>query len=255
MTAKSSTTQRGETAVIDADGVYYQDLNRRIREITADGIERVILKNVNGQRYIGDGLNHDAHLRVEGTPGNDMAAFAENIEIEVIGNAQDAAANTMGGGRIIIHGAAGDILGYSMRGGEVYVRGRAGYRAGIHMKGFEEKQPNIVIGGKAGDFLAEYMAGGRLVVLGLDCEGEIVGDHVGAGMHGGRLFIRGGVQKYKLGREVKITGVDAEAREELREILSDYARVFDLNLDEIMSEEFSLITPVSHRPYGDLYVD
>ena len=38
---------------IDASGVYYRDLNTRLREVTSNGTRRIELTNVHGQRYIG----------------------------------------------------------------------------------------------------------------------------------------------------------------------------------------------------------
>ena len=41
---------------IDARGVYYRNLNKIIRDAVASGEKEFDLINVNGQRYIGDGL-------------------------------------------------------------------------------------------------------------------------------------------------------------------------------------------------------
>ena len=40
---------------IDAAGVYYRQLNACLRELVADGAEKIELHNVCGQRYIGTG--------------------------------------------------------------------------------------------------------------------------------------------------------------------------------------------------------
>ena len=110
-------------------------------------------------------------------------------------NAQDGTGNTMNRGKVIIHGDSGDITGHSMRGGRIYVKGNAGYRVGIHMKSYRNNFPVVIIGGFVRDFLAEYMAGGLLIVLGLETDesGNVVGNFVGTGMHGGELYIRGTV--------------------------------------------------------------
>ena len=242
-------------ALINAKGIYYKDLNKKIKQLINKGEKEIILKNVNGQRYLGDGIKDEVKLIIKGTPGNDMAAFAGGIQIEVEGNAQDAIANTMNSGRVVVYGDAGDVLGYSMRGGEVYIKGRVGYRTGIHMKGFKEKQPTIIIGGTAGDFFGEYMAGGRLILLGLNIKKEepIIGNYIGAGMHGGIMYIRDQVEAYKTGLEVKVEIVSDEDRKELRRLLKDYCDIFDYNIDQIMDAEFSKLRPVSSRPYGNLY--
>ncbi|MCK8817971.1 hypothetical protein MWH28_11445 [Natroniella sulfidigena] len=242
-------------AVIDAQGVYYRELNQRIKELLARGEREITLNNINGQRYIGDGLTEQAKLIINGTPGNDLAAFGNGAELVINGNGQDGIANTMNGGQIIIHGSVGDTLGYSMRGGEVYVKGDVGYRVGIHMKGYQDKQPLIIIGGTAGDFFGEYMAGGRMILLGLDrAEAQdIVGNYVGAGMHGGVIYIRGQVEDYQVGQEVKISGLDEDDRKELKGYLSGYCQEFDYDLEEVLNAEFCKLAPCSARPYGNLY--
>ncbi len=162
--------------IIDAAGLHYRELNSRIKlaiaECKSGKCPDIILNNVLGHRYIGDGIKGEVSITVNGTPGNDMSAFMDGPQIEVFGNCQDGIGNTMNSGRIVIHGDCGDILGYSMRGGEIYVKGNVGWRSGIHMKSYLEKFPVIVIGGKAGDFLGEYMAGGIIILLGLDAKKE-----------------------------------------------------------------------------------
>jgi glutamate synthase domain-containing protein 3 len=158
--------------IIDSAGLHYRELNEKVKHAVSGcntgNCPHIIINNVLGQRYIGDGIKGEALITVNGTPGNDMAAFMDGPQIEVFGNGQDGIGNTMNSGRIIIHGDCGDILGYSMRGGEIYVKGNVGWRSGIHIKSYLDKFPIIVIGGKAGDFLGEYMAGGVIILLGLD---------------------------------------------------------------------------------------
>ncbi len=242
-------------AVIEARKINYRDLNREIKELITKGEEEITLNNVNGQRYIGDGINRDIKIIVNGTPGNDMAAFASGVEINVNGNGQDGIANTMNEGKIIIHGHAGDVLGYSMRGGRVYIKGQTGYRAGIHMKGYKEKQPVIIIGGTAGDFFGEYMAGGRLILLGLNRQEDepIIGNHIGVGMHGGIIYIRDKIADYQIGEGVKVTELDDRDRRELATLLEEYCQKFDFELEEVMKAKFSKLVPLSSRPYGNLY--
>ena len=158
---------------VDAEELYYRDLNALLREaISADGVERIEIHNVCGQRYIGTDLDTTAQIDVYGTPGNDLGAFMNGPKLVIHGNAQDGCGNTMNEGQIIIHGHAGDVTGNSMRGGKIFVRDYVGYRVGIHMKEYQRKIPQIVIGQTAGDFLAEYMAGGVMVILRLEPEGR-----------------------------------------------------------------------------------
>jgi len=166
----------GEKCTIDTSNLDYKNLNYSIRNILSEiklsgshdsgkNIKTIELNNVLGQRYIGDGIQSKISILINGTPGNDLAAFMDGPEIEVFGNVQDGTGNTMNSGKVIVHGSAGDILGYSMRGGEIYIKQDVGYRSGIHMKSYLDKFPVIVIGGKAGHFLGEYMAGGIIIIV------------------------------------------------------------------------------------------
>jgi glutamate synthase domain-containing protein 3 len=198
----------GETVHIDARGVYYKTLNEQVRQYVTAGAKTIVLDHVNGQRYIGAGLQgEDIRIDIYGVPGNDMAVFMDGPTIEVFDNAQDSVGNTMNAGRIYVHGHAGDVCGYGMRGGKLFVRGDVGYRVGIHMKAYMEKVPVLIIGGTAGHFLGEYMSGGTIILLGLEKRpGQpLAGDYLGTGMHGGAIFVRGEVDSRRVGKEV---GVD-----------------------------------------------
>ncbi|MFZ7102203.1 MAG: hypothetical protein ACOWWO_05995 [Peptococcaceae bacterium] len=243
------------SVIIDAKGIYYKELNERIRELLCSGIKELVLDNVSGQRYIGDGITGSQTIVINGTPGNDMAAYMNGLKIVINGNGQDAIGNTMNDGTIIIHGNSGDTLGYALRGGEIYVKGNVGYRVGIHMKGYQDKNPVIVVGGKAGDFFAEYMAGGVQIVLGLGLKPEerIVGDFCGTGMHGGVIYIRGTVEEHQLGKEVKIMPVDAADQEVIKKYVGNYAGYFAKDAAEILTKEFIKLIPYNTRPYGNLY--
>lgn len=241
---------------IDAKGIYYRALNERIRETIRGGEKNIVLRNVNGQYYIGDGIvGDDIKITINGVPGNDLAAFMDGPFIEVMNNAQDNISNTMNSGKVIVHGNAGDVLGYGMRGGKLFVRGSVGYRVGIHMKGYMDQIPTIVIGETAGDFLGEYMAGGNLILLGISSDnGEgLTGDYLGTGIHGGAIFIRGEVDKSKCGKEVGITEPSEEEVDFLRETLEEYCKDFDLKLDDLLKRPFKKLYPQSARPYGKLY--
>jgi glutamate synthase domain-containing protein 3 len=240
---------------IDAKEIYYRELNQMIREAIADGEEEFILDNVNGQRYIADGINEEVSIIINGVPGNDLAAFMNGPSIIVNDNAQDAVGNTMNSGKIVIHGHAGDVLGYGMRGGKMFIRSDVGYRVGIHMKSYRNQVPAVIAGGKAGDFFGEYMAGGILMLLGLDsAEGEpLAGDYLGTGMHGGVIYVRGEVEKHQLGAEVGDVDLEEEDHKLLKEYLGEFCRDFELDLKEVMSRKFTKLIPISSRPYGNLY--
>lgn len=240
-------------AKINAEGLYYRDLNALLRALNHNGVKRIEIQNVYGQRYIGTDLEGNIDIDIYGVPGNDLGAFMNGPRLVIHGNAQDGCGNTMNEGLIVVHGRAGDITAYSMRGGKIFIRDDVGYRVGIHMKEYSGKRPYLVVGGTAQDFLGEYMAGGVLVVLGLNLRAEERhrARFVGTGMHGGIIYIRGEVTH--LGKEVEVMDLDADDRRLLHDLVNEFCGHFGFDVDEIMSREFTKIIPVSHRPYGRIY--
>ncbi|MCD4670091.1 MAG: hypothetical protein K8S14_06565 [Actinomycetia bacterium] len=257
---------------IDAKDLPYRELNAQIRNILGqsyDSVEKVngkielTLENVLGQRYIGNGLKEDHIINIMGIPGNDLAAFMDGPTIEVFENGQDGTGNTMNAGKVIVHGDVGDVTGYSMRGGEIYIEKNVGFRCGIHMKSYQDKIPVIVIGGSTGNFPGEYMAGGIIILLGLYRQkldhfpyagtDQMVGDHVGTGMHGGTIYIRGDIADCKLGKEVKKMDLDDIDIDILDKYIKNYCRYFSADMNKIITEDFIKLIPFSHRPYGRLY--
>ena len=240
---------------IDASGVFYKELNAKLREVVSNGTQKIELCNVYGQRYIGTDLGKPVEIEIFGTPGNDLGAFMDGPRITVHGNAQDGCGNTMNNGEITIHGHAGDILGLSARGGKIFVRDDVGYRAGIHMKEYQDKKPIMIIGGTAQDFLGEYMAGGVLILLGLNLkEGEHhKANFIGTGMHGGAIYLRGDVQDFQLGKEVGITELDERDHIILEESVGEFASRFSYDAKQILRYKFTKLFPLYLRPYGRLY--
>jgi glutamate synthase domain-containing protein 3 len=239
---------------IEAGLKYYKDLNIEINN-AFETTNEVILDDVNGQRYIGCGLGDNRKIIINGTPGNDLAAYIDGGSIEVFGNGQEAAGNTMNRGRIVIHGSVGDALGYAMRGGEIYIEGNVGFRCGIHMKEFGEAKPTIVIGGSAGSFLGEYMAGGRIILLGINADEKkgIMGDYCGTGMHGGMMYIRGDFKTENLSREIFSEECDENDYIEIEKYVKIYCECFDYNYRNILDSKFTKLRAASKRPYGNMY--
>jgi len=241
--------------ILDAKGVYYRDLNTRLREVVDQGVSRIELRNVYGQRYIGTDLDKPVEIDISGTPGNDLGAFMNGPRITVHGNAQDGCGNTMNEGEIIVHGHAGDTTGLAARGGNIFIRDDIGYRGGIHMKEYMEKRPILVVGGTAQDFVGEYMAGGVLILLGLNLgKGRNHrAKYIGTGMHGGVIYICGSVADYQVGKEVGVTEPDDADLNTIKECVNKYAGHFGHDPEKILAQTFIKLFPRYLRPYGRLY--
>jgi len=243
----------GDVYRIDAEGLYYRDLNCLLRAITECGAKKAEIHGVCGQRYIGTDLDSDIQIDIYGTPGNDLGAFMNGPKLFVHGNAQDACGNTMNDGLIVVHGCAGDLTGNSMRGGKIFVRDGVGYRVGIHMKEYQNKKPMLVVGGIAQDFFAEYMAGGIALVLGLNVEGseKCVARFVGTGMHGGVMYTRGDI--FKLSEGVKVAKAGKRDMRIIEGLVREFSSYFGNEYADVMAKQYYKITPMSKRPYEKLY--
>ncbi len=240
---------------INCTELSHQEVNEMIKASLDTNINII---NALGHRYIGCGTK-DFKIRIEnGIPGNALGSYLNGSEIEVLGNASDALGDTMNDGKIVIHGSAGDTVGYAMRGGKIYIRGNAGYRVGIHMKEYLEKKPVIIIGGSVGSFLAEYQAGGLIIVLGLDNQkfdqDRIIGNFPCRGMHGGKLIIRDECIKDDFPQQVIVRDITDEDLSEINSYLKEYAKIFKLDLKEILNHKFKVVEPNTSNPYKKLYV-
>jgi len=232
----------------------YHVLNQMIRDEMASGKKLIRIEGVLGQRYIGSTASRD-DLRIEvyGTPGNNLGALLNGTSIEVFGNGQDLTGNTMNSGRIVIHGSVSDVTGLAARGGEIIIKGSAGYRTGIHMKEFKESGPSLIIGGRAGDYLGEYMAGGTILVLGIDItDRPIIGQHIGAGMHGGRMFIMGDVRETQMAPGASMKNINLSDRKGIDRLIKRYEEVFGVSVKREW-KLFKKIVPQSSRPFGGYY--
>ena len=242
------------TTTIDANNLHYTPLNQQIRRAIADGVKEIVINNVLGQRFIGDGLRcDDVTIIVNGIPGGDLAMFMSGPTIIVHGNADHAPGNTMDKGTVIIHGSAGDAVAHSMRGGKIYVRDNIGYRGGIHMKRYLEKRPILVVGGSARAFLGESMAGGIIIVLGLKGVEPISEQGVGSGIHGGEIFVRGPVDELYLGSGARQAPITEEQKALIRPIIEDFAKSFGIDAAPLLASDYTRIAATSARPFANKY--
>lgn len=233
----------------DTNNLNYKEINDLIRSQD----KKCTLENCCGQRFIAAGMS-EKKIVIDGVPGNALGAYLNGAEITVNGNAQDAVGDTMNDGMIVIKGNIGDAAGYAMRGGKIYVKGNAGYRAGIHMKEYKEKVPLMIIGGTTGSFLGEYQAGGIIIVLNLENKDRIVSNFTCTGMHGGKVFLRGNCKNIVFPNQVTAKKATKDDLKELKAHIREYCKIFELDIDKVLSSPFTVVTPDSKNPYKQMYV-
>ncbi len=247
-------------AIINAHDMPYWKLNQKLRELAGQGYRYLTVNGVRGQRYLGTRLSFpDLMLQVNGTPGEDLAFNLDGPTVEVFGHGQNAAANTMDRGKLIIHGLAGDALAYGMRGGKVFVRDDVGYRVGIHMKEYGEKKPVLVIGGTSGDYLGEYMAGGTIILLnrhqhqwGATGRAE---NTLATGIHGGEIFVYGSdIPPSHLGIGANLQEVTPEEVARVEEICREFCNDFGLEAKPLLKRPLYKVSPKGSRPFASFYV-
>lgn len=204
--AGSAPTAR-TTAVLDASGVGFSEINEFLRKTHHAGDDGVRIENVSGQRYIGigfstrqeDGTRRRFKVELSGYPGNCLANLNDGVSYEVYGNVADDLADTMHAGSVVVHGSARDVAGQTLQGGHIFVRGSVGNRAGIQMREYKKARPYLIVGETADDYLGEYMAGGVMAVLNLSDSDRPVGKFAATGLVGGTIYIRGEVDPAQLG--------------------------------------------------------
>jgi glutamate synthase domain-containing protein 3 len=203
---KSSSSISARVPEMDATGLDFAKLNEEIHSAFDKGAMGMRISNLSGQRYLGIGLStkRDSNfipfrLYLSGTIGNCLANLNNGGIFEVYGNVSDDMGDTMHSGMIIVHGSARDVVGQTLQGGDIYIRGSVGNRAAIQMREYKDRKPCLVIGETADDYLGEYMAGGFVALLNLSDEKRPVGNFVGTGMVGGKIYLRGRVEEAQLG--------------------------------------------------------
>ncbi len=242
-----------QPVTIDANGMHYTPLNKKIRQAVRDGATEIIIDHVMGQRFIADGLTGSVKITVNGVPGGDLGMFMKGPTVVVNGNADHAPGNTMDDGLIVIYGSGGDATAHSMRGGRVYVRGDIGYRGGIHMKQYQDKRPVLIIGGNARSFLGEYMAGGLIIMLRIGESDPYDEMGLASGIHGGEIYIRGTVAPWILGIGSAARTAEPGEREAITPLIGDFCRWFGIDEKSLLEEPFTRIAPVSARPFAGKY--
>ena len=72
-------------------------------------------------------------------------------------------------------------------------------------------------------------------------------------MHGGKIFVRGNIPRENLSPNIRVSSLTDEDKKELAFYVKKYCKYFEEDFDEIMSKPFKKLTPITSRPYANLY--
>lgn len=122
------------------------------------------------------------------------------------------------------------------------------------MKAYQNKKPAIVIGGKAGSFLGEYQAGGLILVLGIGQNGAYpVSNFCGTGMHGGKIVIHCEQAPEGLPKQVLVSRATGCDLTEIQPHIADFCRLFGGDADNLIRQQYFVLTPNPAAGYKQLY--
>ena len=214
---------------IDAKDLHYTPLNQQIRAAVAEGAKEIVIDNVLGQRFIGDGLRGDGvTITVNGVPGGDLAMFMSGPTIIVNGNATMHRATPWTRERSSSMGAPVTPSPTAC--------GAAGLCPGQHR--LPGRHPYETIPGETPDPRCRRIGPGipRRIhgrrtphCPWLNSITPVSERGIGSGIHGGEIIIRGTVDEKNLGVGAKQQPITSKEREAIMPIIMDFAQVFGID--------------------------
>jgi glutamate synthase domain-containing protein 3 len=167
-------------AEFDAAGLDTSAINRRIRELMAEGHGTVVVHNPLAKHSLGVGILNRLQLYFEGSLGYFGCGVIDGPNVRIKGRVGWSCGENMMAGTVVIDKNAGSSFGAAIRGGDLVCMGDVGGRTGIDQKG-----GTIVVGGRTGAFSGFMMQRGRMIVLG------DAGKNLGDSMYDGAIYVGG----------------------------------------------------------------
>lgn len=178
---------------IDADGLTTTEVNKRLRDLMAEGFGTVVIQNPRGKHGLGVGILNRLNLIFEGSLGYFGVGLIDGPNVRITGRVGWSCAENMMAGTVVIEKNAGSTFGAAIRGGDLVCKGSVGSRTGIDMKG-----GTIIVGGDTGALSGFMMQRGRMVVCGN------AGKNLGDSMYDGTIYVGGDI------RSLGVDAVEAE---------------------------------------------
>lgn len=91
------------------------------------------------------------------------------------------------------------------------------------------------------------------MVLSLGSEEMSVGDFIGTGMHGGRIFIRTDKEPANLPSQVIAGMASNEEMQDIIPYISEFAGYFGFDAQALVKDRFYILKPNAKNPYKQLY--
>ncbi|GAB4281896.1 MAG: hypothetical protein Kow0058_00110 [Roseovarius sp.] len=174
---------------VDTDQMTTTEVNRKIRELMAEGYGTIVLQNPRGKHSLGVGILSRLNLIIEGSCGYFASGLIDGPNVRIKGRVGWSCAENMMAGTVVVEKNAGSTFGAAIRGGDLVCKGSVGSRTGIDQKG-----GTIIVGGDTGALSGFMMQRGRMVICGN------AGKNLGDSMYDGMIFVGG---------QIKSLGVDA----------------------------------------------
>jgi glutamate synthase domain-containing protein 3 len=174
---------------IDTADMTTTEVNKRIRDLMAEGYGTIVLQNPRGKHSLGVGILSRLNLIIEGSTGYFGVGLIDGPNVRITGRVGWSCGENMMSGTVVVEKNAGSTFGAAIRGGDLVCKGSVGSRTGIDMKG-----GTIIVGGDTGALSGFMMQRGRMVVCGN------AGKNLGDSMYDGTIYVGG---------EIRSLGVDA----------------------------------------------
>jgi len=174
---------------IDTDDMTSTEVNKRIRDLMAEGYGTIVLQNPRGKHSLGVGILSRLNLIIEGSTGYFGVGLLDGPNVRITGRVGWSCAENMMAGTVVVEKNAGSTFGAAIRGGDLVCMGSVGSRTGIDQKG-----GTILVGGDTGALTGFMMQRGRMVICGN------AGKNLGDSMYDGTIYVGG---------EIQSLGVDA----------------------------------------------
>jgi methylamine---glutamate N-methyltransferase subunit B len=203
---------------LDADNLTTSEVNKRIRELMAEGYGTIVIQNPRGKHSLGVGILNRLNLIFEGSLGYFGVGLLDGPNVRIRGRVGWSCGENMMSGTIFVEKNAGSTFGAALRGGDLVCCGSVGSRTGIDMKG-----GTIIVGGDTGAFSGFMMQRGRMIVCGN------AGKNLGDSMYDGKIFVGGEIRS--LGVDAVPAPLDDLDRAWLRRKLGQYGLVPDKGVE------------------------